>query len=257
MANIESFAFLGIRGLAFKDRESGDVECYLKHLVNVQISDGLQSDFLRGGMNNEKLLVVYGDRDSKLTASTATQTTELIKIMSNSDSVEKIKTVDQIEEIGVSGGKFTLKLEAKAGEAMTIYSIAKNGKSSKLTLGSPSTNQGEYSVTTSNGKTVITCHASVIKIRAHYASDEQVTAIEVKDITPKNWCLSCDLVAKEVETGKLYICSLEVPNASVTPNFAMSAENTSGAPAAVDLEIEMLKDEGKGFVYSLNFKEEV
>lgn len=255
MANIESFAFIGVKGATWKDKQTGKVACHLKHLVRIGIEDTLAEAFLRGGYGNEKLLTIYGDRDTKLTGSTATQTTELTKIMSNSDMKIVTKAIDQVEEPILTGGKFTLNLEALAGKAMDVFAIGADGKSVALTLGAPASNQGEYSVATASGKTSITCHTSVTRIRVFYVANEEVQAIEVADITPKNWDFSCDIVAKEIETGKLYICALKAGNVSVTPNFTMSAENSSGEPSAVDLSINIMQDAATGYAYALNFKE--
>ncbi|MGL6175135.1 MAG: hypothetical protein ACRC1P_11070 [Cellulosilyticaceae bacterium] len=251
MANLESFAFIGVKNLVFKNKQTGRVECNLKHMVNINIEDSMAEDFLRGAYGNEKLLTIFGDRDSKLTGSTATQTTDLIKVMSNSEIATKMKDIQQVEDISLVGGKFTLKLNPVSGAAMDVYAIGSDGKSTRLTLGAAATD-GQYAIT---GKD-ITCNSSVKRVRVFYMANEEVETIEIKDITPKNWDINGLLVAKEIETGKLFTCVLEVPNGSVTPNFSMGAENKGGAPAPVDLTINMMKDEGKGYPYALNFKED-
>lgn len=251
---LESFAFIGVKGATFKDKNTGAVACYLKHLVRIGIDDTLAEDFLKGGLGMEKLLTVYGDRDSKLTGSTATQTTDLIKIMSNSEIKTVTKAIDQVEEPTLTGGKFTLKLEALTGTTVEVWAIGTNGKSTKLTLGNPTTNATEFSVEVVSGKSVVTCHSTVKRCRVFYVANEEVQAIEINEITPKNWDFSGDLIAKEIETGDLYICNIKAPNTSVTPNFSTASENSASAPAAVEISVNMMKSEGHGYVYALNFK---
>lgn len=253
MANLESFAYIGIKSFIFKNKTTGLVECNLKHLVNLNLTDTMQEDFLRGGYGFEKLLTVFSNRETKLEGETATQTTDLIKIMSNSSSSVKTKNVQQIEEPELLGGKFTLKLSPSSGVPMDVMALDVNGKETKLSVGAPATNPSEYSIT---GKDV-TCNTSVKKIRVYYVAQQEVETIEIKDITPKNWEAQGILVAKEIETGKLFKCVLDIPNCTVSPNFSSSFKNSDGSPDNVSLAINIMFDSGKGYSYSLNFVEEV
>lgn len=248
---ISSYAYIGIKNLIFKNKQTGEVVTNVKHLVDLNLTDQMQEDFLKGGYGMNKLLSVYSGRDTKLDGTTATQTTGLNKIMSNNDIVLKTKPDQQVEDLAISGGKFTLKLDPSAGEAITVYSIDNIGKETKLTLGAAS-NPLEYTIT---GK-IITCHTSVTKIRVFYMSDVAVESLEIKDITPKNWSAVGILVAKEIESGKLFKCTLDMPNVSVAPNFNSSFKNSEGAPDPVSISISLMMDEGKGYVYSMNFSEE-
>lgn len=247
-----SYAYIGIKNLIFKNKTTGEVECNIKHLVDLNLTDQMNEDFLRGGYGFEKLLTVYSNRDTKLEGSTASETTALTKVKSNSEVVTKSKAIQQIEEIAVSGGTFTLKLTPASGYALTVASLDKFGKETKLSLGTPNTNATDYSIV---GK-VITCHSSVTKIIVYYMAEENVETIEIKEITPKNWEAHGILVAKEIETGKLYKCVIEMPNVSVSPNFSTSFKNSDGAPDPSNLAINIMYDNGAGYAYALNFKEE-
>lgn len=251
MANLSSFAFLGVKDFVISDKMTGEVACNLKHLVSLNLEDTMSEDFLRGGYGNSKLLTVYGDRSTVLTGSTATQTTALMKIMSNSTTETKTKELQQVEEPTLSGGKFSLKLMPVSGAAITVCALDSFGKELKLTAGSP-TNPKEYSIV---GKD-ITANSSVKAIRVYYIAQQEAECIEVKDITPKTWSGTGLLIAKEVETGKLFKALLECPNMSITPNFSMSAANDGQVPAAVELTINLMMDNGKGYPYSISFVEE-
>lgn len=248
---IASYAYIGIKNLIFKNKQTGEVVTNVKHLVDLNLTDEMQEDFLKGGYGMNKLLSVYSGRETKLDGTTATQTTGLNKIMSNNDIALKTKADQQVEDIAISGGKFTLKLDPSAGETITVFSVDSVGKETKLTLGAVS-NANEYTIA---GK-VISCHASVTKIRVFYMASVEVETLEIRDITPKNWAAVGILVAKEIESGKLFKCTLDMPNVSVAPNFNASFKNSEGAPDPVSLSISLMMDEGKGYVYAMNFSEE-
>ena len=55
---LESFAFIGIKNLVIKDRETHATKCLLPHLVNLSLNDETARDYLRGGFGNPKLLTV-------------------------------------------------------------------------------------------------------------------------------------------------------------------------------------------------------
>lgn len=249
---LASYSFIGIKNLLFKDKSTGEVACNVRHLVDLNLTDQMNEDFLRGGYGFNKLMTVYSGRETKLEGSTATQTTALTKIMSNSETVNQTIANQQIEEFVLTGSKATLTLSPTVGEAITVCSLDVHGKETKLTVGEPATNPTQYSISAK----IITCNSAVKKIRVYYMADEEVESVEIKEITPKNWSAVGILVAKEIESGKLYKCTLDMPNVSVSPNFGATFKNSDGAPDAVGLAINLMFDEGKGYVYSMNFSEE-
>lgn len=146
-----SFALIGIKDLVAKDRTTKKVEANLKHLVNINITDELSTDYLRGGYTNPKLLTIYGDRDTTLTATSATMSTDLLKILSSTEAQIKTKSELMIEDLEADGsavpfadgeeGKsvFTLSADVTPNSTMTIFAIDQFGKEVKpaLVLGQP------------------------------------------------------------------------------------------------------------------------
>lgn len=254
-ANLASFAFIGIKDFVIRDRITKQVECSLKHMVNINLTDETAQEFLRGGYGNPKLLTLFGDRDCRLEGQTATMTTDLLKVMSNNGIVKKTKPEQQVETIEISGGKFTLKLNPTTGITPTIFKIdVASGKEVKpaLVVGTPATKQTDYSI---SGKD-ITCHSSVAKIIVYYDADIEVETIEASDNTPKNYEGSGLLVAKEIETGKLYKAWIECPNITIQPSFSLQSKNENGAPDPVSLNMDLLVDTAKRYPYSLSFAED-
>ena len=56
---LESFAFIGIKNLVIKDRETHATKCLLPHLVNLSLNDETARDYLRGGLGNPKPLFSF------------------------------------------------------------------------------------------------------------------------------------------------------------------------------------------------------
>lgn len=249
-----SFAIIGIKDLVVKDKGTKAVQAKFSHLVNINISDELSTDYLRGGFSNPKLLTIYGDRDTTLTATSATMSTDLLKILTNSSTEIKTKSEQMVEDLVLSTGKFTIKETPTSGVAPTIFKLDEYGKEVKpaLTVGTPTSNEGDYSI---SGKD-ITCHSSVKKIRVYYETSVEVETIEVKDVTPKNYEFAGLAVAKEIESGKLYRVWIEIPNGSIAPSYNIGAKNEASAPDSIELKIDCLMDTGKGYPISLSFLEE-
>lgn len=252
--SLGSFALVGIKDLVVKDKSTKAVQAKFSHLVNINISDELSTDYLRGGYSNPKLLTIYGDRDTTLTATSATMSTDLLKILTNSQVEVKTKSEQMVEDLEIKTGKFTVSAEITSGVAPTIYKLDEFGKEVKpaLTVGTPLSNEADYSI---SGKD-ITCHSSVKKIRVYYETMVEVETIEIKDVTPKNYEFSGIAVAKEIESGKLYKVWIEIPNGSITPSYNIGAKNEASAPDSVELTIDCLQDNAKGYPIAISFMEQ-
>lgn len=251
--SIDSFVFIGIKNFIITDKITKKVECKIPHMVSISLSDETAQDFLRGGYGNPKLLTIFGDRDCKLEGSTATLTTDLLKILSNNKIETKTKPEMFVEEISIANGKFSLANTPAPNGVLDVFRIdTTTGKEIKpsLTIGSPSTNVTDFSI---SGKD-ITCNAAVTKIIVYYQSAVEVETIEAKDSTPKNYAGHGLLLAKEIETGTLYSAWIDCPNMTIQPSFKTQSKNEAAAPEAVALNIDLLMDTAKGYPYSLDFK---
>lgn len=253
-SKLGSFALIGIKDLVVKDRTSKTVEAKLSHLVNINISDELSTDYLRGGYTNPKLLTIYGDRDITLTATSATMSTDLLKILTNSKTETKRKSEQMVEDLTLSSGTFNISAEITSGIAPTIFALDQFGKEMKpaLKVGNPVSNTTDYSILDKK----ITCHSSVTKVRVYYETMVTVETIEIADVTPKNFEFAGLAVAKEIESGKFYKVWIEIPNGSISPSYSLSAKNEASAPDSVELTIDCLQDTSKGYPIAISFLEE-
>lgn len=251
---VQSFVYLGIKDFLIRDRETKKEVCKLKHLVNINLSDETSQEFLRGGYKNPKLLVLYGDRNCQLTASTSTQSADLIKVMFNNDTVTKTKSLPVVETLNLADGTFALSKTPSTGVPITVFKVdANTGKELKpaLVVGTPVSNPTDYSILTNK----ITCHSTVKKIVVSYNADVEVESLEMADGTPKNWEACGILYAKEIETGNIYKAWLELPNISFLPKNTISAKNESGTPDAVEFTVDLMNG-ADGYPYALDFQRE-
>lgn len=249
---LESFAFIGIKNLVIKDRETHATKCLLPHLVNLSLNDETARDYLRGGLGNPKLLTVFGDRDTTLTGTTATMTADLMSVMTSNDVETATKPVQVVETLEGTSGAFTLTQEPSAtNPAITVWSVDDVGKSELLTKGD-AVEEGKYTVTAQ----AIATEATVTRIKVAYMVDKEVQGIAGRDFVAKTYEANGILLVQEIESDKIFTVDLELPRITVAPSYSLSAKNESGAPDTVELTIDLLKDDNKGYSYYLAFYEE-
>lgn len=249
---LESFAFIGIKNFVIKDRETHATKCLLPHLVNLSLNDETARDYLRGGLGNPKLLTVFGDRDTTLTGTTATMTADLMSVMTSNDVETATKPVQVVETLEGTSGAFTLTQEPSAtNPAITVWSVDDVGKSELLTKGD-AVEEGKYTVTAQ----AIATEATVTRIKVAYMVDKEVQGIAGRDFVAKTYEANGILLVQEIESDKIFTVDLELPRITVAPSYSLSAKNESGAPDTVELTIDLLKDDNKGYSYYLAFYEE-
>lgn len=249
---LESFAFIGIKNLVIKDRETHATKCLLPHLVNLSLNDETARDYLRGGLGNPKLLTVFGDRDTTLTGTTATMTADLMSVMTSNDVETATKPVQVVETLEGTSGAFTLTQEpSTTNTAITVWKVDDVGKSELLTKGD-AVEEGKYTITAK----AIATEETVTRIKVAYMVDKEVQGIAGKDFVAKTYEANGILLVQEIESDKIFTVDLELPRITVAPSYSLSAKNESGAPDTVELTIDLLKDDNKGYSYYLAFYEE-
>lgn len=249
---LESFAFIGIKNLVIKDRETHATKCLLPHLVNLSLNDETARDYLRGGLGNPKLLTVFGDRDTTLTGTTATMTADLMSVMTSNDVETATKPVQVVETLEGTSGAFTLtQVPSTTNPAITVWKVDDVGKSELLTKGD-AVAEGVYTITAQ----AIETEATVTRIKVAYMVDKEVQGIAGKDFVAKTYEANGILLVQEIESDKIFTVDLELPRITVAPSYSLSAKNESGAPDTVELTIDLLKDDNKGYSYYLAFYEE-
>ncbi len=250
---IGDFAIVGIRSLTAFDKVTKNKVGNFENLVNINFTDELAVDYLRGGYTNPKLLAIYGDRDPKFTATTATISPELLKVLTSNELAERVeKSKLYVEYPELKAGGFTLEKLPTAGTTMTVCALDEFGRemSPQLTIGDPTTEETEYSI----ADKVITCNSAVKTIVVYYEALTIVDSLEISEIIPKNYRYVARCVVAHIATGEKKMAWMEIPNGAVTPSYSLSGKNEASAPDAVELVIDCLMDKASKYPIELSFE---
>lgn len=251
---INEFVILGIKDLLVFARDTGDLIGDVKYLVDISISDEMQQSDLRGGWGNMKLLTVYGDRSTQLSANSASMSVDLLRIMTGQGVVAKTKLVDaEPSVVAINGGSATLPEIPATGSTMSVWLTDGFGRNTrKLTKVASAPTDGQYSIT---GGTITVSSTTTGKLKVYYQVSKEVEVIEAKGGTPPTFRMTAKAVAKDLETGLTYACDIEIPKATVASSYSISGKNSSDTPDSVPISIDMLQDTEKGYPYAITFSE--
>lgn len=249
-----NFAFVGIKNLLVYDRVTGALVADIDKLVNITITDNQQVDYLRAGYGNPKIMTVFGDRETQMTGTVGTMSTELLQIMTGQGTIVKTKSIDDILVANVVTNKISLPQTPTTN--IHVFKLDSYGKPIKPALekvaSAPSDNQ--FSVT---GKDVTFKTGTNGKYKVVYSYEVEVETVESKDIKPKSYKMVGVAVARDIESGQLFVGQIEIPNGSIVPNTSISAKNDAGTPDAIDIQVDCMMDSLLGYPLALSFKEEV
>ena len=252
MAQIQDFAFIGIKNLLVKDKKTKNVECELPYLVGFNLSDNQPIEYLRGGFDRAKLLPFKGDRETSVTVTTATASPDLLKLQFNTDFEEMELGLDNVENFSGTGGTFTLPTAPAEGAPVTVWAVDSVGKKTALTKAegdTPAT--GTYSIT----GTTIKTESTVTAIRVVYQTTKTVNVLKAKDVDTRVYEVSGIVVAQEVGTGDMYGVQIDIPSAVFQLNNQLNASNEGGVPDNIEFTIDMLADATKDYYYMMAFGE--
>lgn len=255
MAQIQEFAFVGVRNMLIKDKTTKAVLCELPYLVGFNLSDQQDVEYLRGGFERLKLLPFKGDRNTSVTVTTATSSPDLLRLQLGTEfeSVEN-HSFDKEENLTSTTGSFTLSETPADGASVTVYAVDAVGSKTELKPAEgESPESGEYAIS----GTTITTDASVTSIRVLYVVKQAAQVLKAKNVDTATYEISGILVAQEVGTGKLYAAQVDIPSGVIQLNSQMDASNEGGVPDNIEFTIDMLSDATKDYTYMIAFKEQI
>ena len=245
--HLGNLTIAGIKNLVFRSKRTKEVVGDIKYLININLSDELSKDFLRGGIDNPKLLTIFGDREATFTGETATISQDLIRILTSTESVVKEVEQDFVENYYVDGGANKITLQRVPNQDyLEVYSLTANGERVKR----ESVTVNDKVITLSETPDLTSPYA------VYYRANVEVLSNEVKDIAPNVYDLSALIVFKELETKKVRAGWLRIPSASVQPKYVLTGKNEASASEPVELTIDCLNDTQLGFSYSIDWLDE-
>lgn len=233
------YVFTGIANILFDDKVTGETICACPIGTDLTYSDELQVNYVRGGLDNKRQIMLTGDRDTKITFNVATITDELLALKTNSELKTEATEVKVFEALTPNGSnQVTLSHTPKAGAYITVKPVNTNGVEGRaLTVGTPSSTEDAYSISAS----VITLNSVVKKVNVYYTTTKTMQSMDIKDISSKNYVVNALLVGKS-KGGQIISGVLRAGNASITPSFSFSAKNSSDVPDTMSIEIDCLDD---------------
>lgn len=256
---VGNFIIIGIKELVFRDRITFGGGGIIDKLVDITINDNQNTEYVRGGYGNEKLIPVYGDRDTTLEASNATISPEVLKIMMNTPQKKGAKDMQKTVEkftLDTTVHTATLTEEPSDTKFIVVYELDQVGhRLGQIKLadnGSP--NEGEYSI---SDKILTFPDDFAGNIAVYYTvAKENAIRFEPNDITPVSWDIRGTIVVREYESGQVYDGEIHIPNGTIQPTYSLSASNSAEVPEAIPLTIDMIKDEIYGYPYALTIDTE-
>lgn len=237
---IGSFIFRGIKSLLVFDRNTNDLVATIKYLTNVTLNDSREVQHLRGGYGMAKIIPILGERETVLEAENATNSMELMELMSSNKPEIKTANMHFEESIELKNGVATLKNEPNTKERIHVLKVDDVGKVvNELKLGEPDTNIDEYSI---DGKE-ITVHEDLTGfIKVVYLSEKEVQELGLKTAEPTSYRMVGLAVCEDVNSRQIYTTEMQIFNAQIQPNNSYDFSNTSDIPEAVSLTIDILED---------------
>lgn len=198
--------------------------------------------YARGGYGNAKLVGFSSNREATLTLEDAIFDNNAVAMLTGNDLITGTRTVDFHEVKAVSSSMISLS-KTPNGNLISVYKLNADGTNGdEYTLGDPTTNEKEYSVSSKS----LTFNSSVsdgTKFRIYYKIQTNTDAKTVKvssDAFGGSFKLVLDVLVVDEFTKDAFQGQLVVPNAKFEENFNLSF-SADGDPAVLNLTMECLK----------------
>lgn len=249
---IGDFALLGIHRLLIYTMTK-DLVGEAENLLDLKISDSQAKSDLRGGFGAPKILTVYGDRETTLTATTATLSPEILEIITNQKISVKTEPIHDKEVLTIAASKVTLSQTPKTGEKLEVYRLENGKRVAKLTPAeSGMVGVNEYKI---SGQDITFNAATTGDVAVFYVYEQEREVFEAKGGTPQTYFMVGKCVAKDIKTGYAYLADIEIPKATISPSYELGTKNSAEAPDTIPIELDMLVGD-KGYPYKLSFVQE-
>lgn len=233
-------------------REAGEASFYslvngkaivtLRTLKTSGVETSGETVYARGGRGNAKLVGFSSNRESRLSLEDAIFDNEAVAMLTGNDLVAGTRTIDRNEAKSVTSSKITLSKTPK-GALISVFKVNPDGTNGdEITLGTPTTNTGEYSILAKE----LTFHSTVTNgtnIRVYYKVETASDAKTVKVTSDKfggTFRVVIDVLVVDEFTKKAFQGQLIVPNAKFEDNFNLDFA-ADGDPSAMTLPLEVLK----------------
>ena len=237
---INEFVILKMQNLIFADQTTDEPLADVDKLNNVNLNDEFGSAELRGGVNNDKYLTLYGDRNCQLTADAVANSVELLKLKGNTVTVKTTQVLKPVKGLVIVSDKVTLPSTPVANKPMTIYLSNSAGDNlTKLTKAETvPASANEYSIT---GSEISLFAGTTGYVNAYYYEEEEREVIDFKSGTPKIYKAYGKVLLQSISTKFIYAGDIIMPAVQILPTQNFTGDNSVTAPSPNTITLDLLK----------------
>lgn len=253
MAIAQRWAVRNVAKATFYDIATGKLLTYLENLKSSDIQVTSETVYARGGDGNPKLIGFSSNKEVKVNLSSAIFDNRAMSLLTGNNIVTDAATVYRREIVIVNNGTATLSKTPKDGNLLALYVLGSDGvESTELTVGTPATNEDEYSISTKT----ITVHSSIVngtQLVAYFMVDTANTSQTItvsSDKFPAAFKLVMEVLVTDFATKALYPAQIVIPSAKMEDNWQFSFK-PDGDPEPLNLPIEVLKPANSNDMFTL------
>lgn len=237
---INEFVILKMQNLIFADQTTDEPLADVDKLNNVNLNDEFGSANLTGGVNNDKYLTIYGDRNCQLTADAVANSVELLKLKGNTVTVKTTQVLKPVKGLVIADNKVKLPSTPVAGKPMTIYLSNLAGDNlTKLTKSETApASANEYSIT---ADTITLFAGTSGYVNAYFYEEEEREVIDFKSGAPKVYKAYAKVLLQSISTKYIYAGDIVMPAVQILPTQNFTGDNSVTAPAPSTITLDLLK----------------
>lgn len=242
MATPNRWAIRDAGEATFYDLVDGHAITTLSTLKTSGVETTGETVYARGGRGNAKLVGFSSNREATLTMEDAIFDNDAIAMLTGNDLIAGKKVIDRNEIGSVTSSKLILGKTPK-GALISVYKLNADGTNGQeYTLGTPSTNPLEYSIT---GKelTFNSAVANDTQFRIYYKVETAIDSKTIKvtsDMFGGSFRVAIDVLVVDEFTKKAFQGQLIIPNGKFEDQFNLDF-SAEGDPSTLTLTLEILK----------------
>ncbi len=235
---LKDFIIKGIKELRFSD-SNGDLTAIIDKLQGITITDETASSELRGGMGNPVIVTIKGDRTCKLQADNSVLSMEYLKILTGNSVVAKTVNEPKSEKkVPITSNTATLTGTPLVSANITVYLSNANGENlTKLTKVASAPTAGQFSI---SGSVITVASGTTGVLNAYYYVATEMEVLEATAGTAPIYKCQGIVLLQGTSNGRLYKGIIDCPAVQVSPSVTISGKNSSDAPDANSLELDLL-----------------
>lgn len=240
---VQDFAIKSLKGGVVTDATTKEFVGEIEYGDGITISNTSDKVELKSGEGMSTLYSMSTNFASLLSGDFV-MSTDLFKILTGGDEIQQAtqtmllrKTYNAKNGFDVTTGALTLDATPKAGGRMYVFGIDENGLRTQLTVGDPTANAKEYSIT---GTAVAVNPADgfiAVKVIADF--EKEGLAFNKQAKSTKAYCYEFECAFINLKAKSEHIGVFRIPYGSISTNFDISASNAEFTKATIEVDCQL------------------